>query len=186
MSYYWGYGRYAQVYSWDWGVPSPGDGWITVWRSDPNAPEFMPPLIDRWHGDHTQLSVREQEAAIRHQENAELAASAARAREFRESQGLASCLHQLRTARLLPLTWGEQNAQERTLLLAAFVGQNQVPGDVLTQILALCDVNEVVEEIYEMEVCYGTQNGRQSHKIVSVEIKVHNRESWCSDLPNLS
>jgi hypothetical protein len=97
---------------------SPGDGWITVRHSDPDAPDFMPPHYDSWHGDHTQLSVRQHEGTIRDNTHRELAANAALACEFRESQGLASCLHHLRTARLLPTTWQGQNAHERSRLLS--------------------------------------------------------------------
>jgi len=65
-------------------------------------------------------------------------------REFRESQGLARCLLQVRETRLLPMTWQDQNADESRALLVTFMQQETLPTEVLVMIVGFCHVDDVL------------------------------------------
>ena len=139
------------VLCWPVKIPSWSQGWMWVWRSDDYASCFMPPQYNEVLGDYIQNSVEEHDAEILEQNRVISLDNAVIKEELRQSQGLTTCLHHLRSARLLPMTWQQQNAVERTCLLSTFLHAS-LPLDVRLRILAFCDVNEVITVRWEDEV----------------------------------
>ena len=138
------------VLYWPVMIPSWSQGWMWVWRSDAYASSFMPPHYNEVLREYFQKSVEEHDAEILEQNHFIACENAVVNQELRQSQGLATCLQHLRNARLLPMTWQEQNAVERTRLLSTFLGA-ALPLDVRLRILGFCDVNEVIAVRWEDE-----------------------------------
>ena len=122
-----------------------------VWRSDEYTSCFMPPDYNEVIREYFQNNVEEHDAEILEQNRVITLDNAVINQELRQSQGLATCLHHLRSARLLPMTWQQQNAVERTRLLSTFLGA-VLPLDVRLRILSFCDVNEAIAVRWEDEV----------------------------------
>jgi len=116
-------------------------GWMCVWRSDAHASCFMPPHYNELLRAYFQKSVQEHDAEILEQNRRIARDNAVVNQELRMSQGLGRCLQHLRNARLLPMTWQEQRAVERTRLCQTFL-RCALPLDVRLRILSFCYVKE--------------------------------------------